>query len=176
MGIDLVKRGRVQNKNKKDTKSKNLYHHLLVRLFKFMSRRTDSGFCKTILRRLVSSRTNRPPLSLTKIAKHAGEKLDKTVVVVATVTDDERMVEVPKMTVAALRFTEAARARIVAAGGKCMTIDQLLMQQPKGTNTLLLRGNKAREATKHFGAAGVPGSRVKPYVRSKGAEKNTGLR
>ena len=27
---------------------------------------------------------------------------------------------------------------------------------------------KSREAVKHFGAAGVPNSHVKPYVRSKG--------
>ena len=31
---------------------------------------------------------------------------DKIVVVVATVTDDQRVLEIPKMTVAALRFTE----------------------------------------------------------------------
>jgi len=38
----------------------------------------------------------------------------------------------------------------------------------------LLRGNKAREATKHFGAAGVPGSHAKPYCR-KGTERKNGL-
>jgi large subunit ribosomal protein L18e len=38
-----------------------------------------------------------------------------------------------------------------------------------GTNTLLLRGPKDREAKKHFGAApGVPGSHTKPYVSHKG--------
>ena len=36
------------------------------------------------------------------------------------------------MTVAALRFTEAARARITAAGGQCLTLDQLVMQAPEG--------------------------------------------
>ena len=128
----MVKRGRIVNKHKKDTKSKNLYHHLLVKLYKFLSRRTDSKFCKTVLRRLVSSRVNRPPLSLTKLVKHLGENRDRTVVVVSTVTDDERMLEVPKLTVAALRFTEAARARITKAGGKCMTLDELIMQSPTG--------------------------------------------
>jgi large subunit ribosomal protein L18e len=34
-------------------------------------------------------------------------------VLVATVTDDARMFEVPKLRVCALRFTETARARIV---------------------------------------------------------------
>ena len=64
--------------------------------------------------------------------KHLGEQQDRTVVVVSTVTDDERMMEVPKLTVAALRFTEAARARITKAGGKCMTLDELIMQAPTG--------------------------------------------
>ena len=36
------------------------------------------------------------------------------------------------MTVAALKFTETARAKIVKAGGKCLTIDQLIMQVPTG--------------------------------------------
>lgn len=53
-------------------------------------------------------------------------------VTVATVTDDNRLLEVPKLTIAALRFTESARARIVAAGGKCLTLDQLIMTTPTG--------------------------------------------
>ena len=114
---------------------------------------------------------------------------DKIAVVVATVTDDNRLLDAPKkMTVAALRFTESARARIVAAGGKCLTLDQLVMTTPTGkfrrffrvflypfflnflgANTVLLRASKDREAKKHFGrAAGLPGSHTKPYVRSKG--------
>ena len=47
--------------------------------------------------------------------------------VVGTVTDDQRVLKVPKMNVAALRFTENARARIKKAGGKCITLDQLIL-------------------------------------------------
>jgi hypothetical protein len=36
------------------------------------------------------------------------------------------------MTIAALRFTETARAKIVKAGGKCLTLDQLIMATPTG--------------------------------------------
>ena len=43
---------------------------------------------------------------------------DKIAVVVCTVTDDNRLLDVPKMTIAALRFTETARARIIKAGAK----------------------------------------------------------
>lgn len=54
---------------------------------------------------------------------------------VGTVTDDIRLLDVPKMSVAALKFTETARARITKAGGKCLTLDELVMQAPTGTSS-----------------------------------------
>jgi large subunit ribosomal protein L18e len=39
------------------------------------------------------------------------------------VTDDLRLLEVPKLTIAALKVTETARARILKAGGKVLTLD-----------------------------------------------------
>jgi large subunit ribosomal protein L18e len=87
------------------------------------------------------------------------------------------LLEVPKMSIAALRFTRTARARIVKAGGECLTIDELAMRSPTGSNTILLRGPKnAREAVKHFGFG--PHSHKKPYVRQKGRkfEKARGRR
>ena len=45
-----------------------------------------------------------------------------------------RLLELPKLEVAALRFTEGARARITKAGGSCMTIDELVMKAPSGTS------------------------------------------
>ena len=62
---------------------------------------------------------------------------DRTAVVVGTVTDDMRLLELPRLEIAALRFTEGARARIVKAGGSCMTIDELIMAKPSGTHPLL---------------------------------------
>jgi large subunit ribosomal protein L18e len=68
------------------------------------------------------------------------------------VTDDIRLTEVPKLTIAALRFTRAAKERILNAGGEALTLDQLALRSPTGSNTVLLRGVKtAREAYKHFG-------------------------
>jgi len=50
-----------------------------------------------------------------------------------------------------------------------MTFDQLAVRAPTGKNTMLVQGpRKQREATKHFGAPGVPNSNAKPFVRSKG--------
>jgi large subunit ribosomal protein L18e len=39
----------------------------LVRLYKFLARRTDAPFNKVVLRRLMMSKINRPPVSLSKI-------------------------------------------------------------------------------------------------------------
>ena len=60
---------------------------------------------------------------------------DRTVVCVATVTDDVRLESIPALNVAALHFTESARARIIKAGGSCQTIDELIMKTPTGTST-----------------------------------------
>lgn len=111
-------------------------------------------------------------------------KDEKIAVLVGTVTDDPRLLTVPKMTVCALRFTETARTRIVKAGGECITFDQLALRAPKGTNTVLLRGpKKAREVYSHFGHRSTATSvkthcNVKPYVRAKGRkfEKARGRR
>ena len=91
----------------------------------------------------------------------------KVIVVVGTVTDDIRLIEVPKLSVAALRFTRAAKERILKAGGEALTLDQLALRAPTGSNTVLLRGKRnTREAVKHFGMG--PHKNKKPYTISKG--------
>ena len=152
----------------------------VAQLYRFLARRTDSKFNETVLKRLFMSKRNRPPMSLAKLMKFLSKEKDgkaynagKVAVVVGTVLDDERKLDVPAMRVCALKFSESARARITAAGGECLTFDQLALQAPTGEGCVLLRGRKtARETDKHFGAPGVPGSRVKPFVRSKSGGKN----
>ncbi|KAG6536260.1 hypothetical protein ZIOFF_001311 [Zingiber officinale] len=180
MGIDLVAGGRSKKTRRTAPKSDDVYLKLIVRLYRFLVRRTGSKFNAVILKRLFMSKTNRPPLSLRRLIKFMEGKEDKIAVIVGTVTDDKRVYEVPAIKVTALRFTETARARILKAGGECLTFDQLALRAPLGKNTIILRGPKnAREAVKHFGRApGVPHSHTKPYVRSKGRkfEKARGRR
>ena len=101
----------------------------------------------------------------------------KIAVVVGTITDDQRIYEIPKMMVnimkklfrlkkiikiiklfsiqferkiiihivsefqvCALHVTQAARARILKAGGEILTFDQLVLRAPKGQHTVLLQG------------------------------------
>ena len=168
MGIDLIAGGRTPNRNKKDTKSTNLYLHLLIRLYRFLNRRTESKFNQAVLRRLAQSRLSKAPMSLSRIAVHMKGKEDKIAVLVGTITNDARFLEVPALKICALRFTETARARITNAGGQCITFDELALLAPTGTNTILLRGSKKREANKYFGkGAGIIGSKTHIKKQSK---------
>lgn len=44
-----------------------------------------------------------------------------------------------KITVAAVDFSKEAKDKILNAGGKCLTIDDLLKTNPKGTKIKLMR-------------------------------------
>ncbi|CAH7434580.1 unknown_gene_8381 [Phodopus roborovskii] len=101
---------------------------------------------QVVQKRLFMSRTNRPPLSLPRMIrklKFPGRENK----VVGTVTDDVRILEVPKLKVCALRVSSRA----------------------EGRGTVLLSGpRKGREVYQHFGKApGTPHSHTKPYVCSK---------
>jgi large subunit ribosomal protein L18e len=147
-------------------------------LYKYIYRRTNKKYVKIVMRRLFMSRINRPVLSLQRLISlkkqrsgPEGDKAGKRIaVVVGTVTDDDRKMNIPKLKVCALRVTKSARARIIANGGKVYTFDQLALMAPTGKNTILMQGKRtARESCKHFGRApGVPHSHTRPYVRSKG--------
>merc|ERR1711953_618190 len=170
MGIDICHKND-RKVRRTEPKSQDIYLRLLVKLYRFLARRTNAKFNKIILRRLFMSKTNRPPLALSKLGrlmKKQGRE-GKTAVVVGTITDDVRVHKIPKLKVCALRVTEGARARILKAGGELITFDQLALRAPKGQNTVLVQGcRKSRSAYRHFGAAGIPNGHAAPFVRSKG--------
>jgi large subunit ribosomal protein L18e len=175
MGIDLKAGGRRtgHKSSSKIIKTANPYTRLLIKLYKFLERRTDSAFCATVVKRLHMSKVNQPPVGLNRLARNMINKEGKIAVVVGKITDDVRMLEVPQLTVCALAFTENAKKRILAAGGECLTFDQLALRAPTGSNTVLIRGPKSRKALAHFGhstSVNNPHTHdgVKPYVRSKG--------
>merc|ERR1719195_1420938 len=80
MGIDMESPNR-HVKKARIAKTKNPYILLLCKLYKFLSRRTDSKFNKVIFKRLNMSGRNKPPLSLSKITKFMAKKGEKTAVV-----------------------------------------------------------------------------------------------
>ncbi|CAM5998789.1 unnamed protein product [Sphagnum balticum] len=143
--------------------------------------RTDAKFSQVVHKRLNQSRLNRYPLSISRIVKHLSndhtavtegrtQYNSRIVAVVGTVTNDVRLLNVPEgLRIAALKFTEGARRRIIAAKGTPLTFDQLAQLAPTGKGVLLLRGPRDREAKRHFGLyPGQKGSHTAPRVRSEG--------
>ena len=137
------------------------------------------------MKALFLSKINRPPVSISRIGRALKQEgaANKNVVVVGTVTDDARILEFPKTTVAALRFTAGARARIVKAGGEAITLDQLAVRAPKGQNTLILRGPRnSREAVRHFGMGPHKGkapriqSTGRKFERARGRRRSRGFK
>jgi len=180
MGIDLQRKRRRNRGKTRTPTSEDPYLRLLIKLYKFLARRTNSPFNAVVLKRLSQSNVNRPPMSLTRLLRYTKNKTDKIAVVIGTITDDPRLEKFPKLSVCALKFTAGARARILKAGGECLTLDQLALRAPTGSGTVLLRGRKtARKSVRYFGKApGVPHSDTRPRVRSKGRkfEKARGKR
>ncbi|KAI2592096.1 ribosomal protein L18, partial [Homo sapiens] len=98
MGVD-IRHNKDRKVRRKEPKSQDIYLRLLVKLYRFLARRTNSTFNQVVLKRLFMSRTNRPPLSLSRMIrkmKLPGRE-NKTAVVVGTITDDVRVQEVPKL-------------------------------------------------------------------------------
>ncbi|CAI6750276.1 ALI_HP2_G0047160.mRNA.1.CDS.1 [Saccharomyces cerevisiae] len=185
MGIDHTSKQHKRSGHRTAPKSDNVYLKLLVKLYTFLARRTDAPFNKVVLKALFLSKINRPPVSVSRIARALKQEgaANKTVVIVGTVTDDARIFEFPKTTVAALRFTAGARAKIVKAGGECITLDQLAVRAPKGQNTLILRGPRnSREAVRHFGMGPHKGkaprilSTGRKFERARGRRRSKGFK
>ena len=91
MGVDIChnKDQKVWHKEPKSQGIREEYLWLLVKLYRFLARRTNSTFNQVVLKRLFMSRTNRPPLSLSRMIrkmKLPGRE-NKTAVVVGTVTE-----------------------------------------------------------------------------------------
>jgi large subunit ribosomal protein L18e len=142
-----------------------------LQLYSFLARRTGANFNAIVLKRLVQSRTNRPPIGLNRLIRYMKDRTDKIAVIVGTITDDVRLDghRIPALRVCALRVTEGARARIVKAGGEVITFDQLALKAPTGAGTILLRARRtARKANRFFGNPGAPGSKTQPRIASKG--------
>merc|ERR1712141_174497 len=171
MGLDADKYTRVKSRVFRKAKTTNLYHGLLLKLYSFLARRTDSKFNKIVNKRLNGTNTMRYPMSLSRLCKVANtdEKKGKILVLVGKVLDDERLFTVPKMRVCALKVSDHARARIVKACGEVLTFDQLAKVAPLGENTLLLRGRRSRETLRHHGAPDT--TNAKPYVKGSHEEK-----
>ncbi|MRB67780.1 hypothetical protein GH825_30970, partial [Bacillus thuringiensis] len=68
MGIDICHKNK-RKVTRTEPKSQDIYLLLLVKLYRFLARRTNAKFNKIILKRLFMSKIHRPPLSLARLIR-----------------------------------------------------------------------------------------------------------
>ncbi|XP_043501678.1 uncharacterized protein LOC122523838 isoform X3 [Polistes fuscatus] len=99
MGIDINHK-HDRKVRRTEPKSQDVYLRLLVKLYRFLARRTNSKFNQIILKRLFMSKIHRPPISLARVVRFMKKPGHENciAVIVGTVTDDARIFEIPKLT------------------------------------------------------------------------------
>ena len=90
---------------------------------------------KDIAKRLEKPRKNYPQVNLDKIQKHLLDK--ETALVPGKVLGNG---EIKKIEIAAWEFSETAKNKIKKAGGKYYSIQELIKNNPKGTNIRIIGG------------------------------------
>ncbi|XP_054442166.1 LOW QUALITY PROTEIN: 60S ribosomal protein L18-like [Pteronotus mesoamericanus] len=152
-------------------KPRDIFLRLLVKLYRFLRKQTNTTFNQVVLKRLFMS----PPwqsLSLSQMIwkMKLPSQEGKTPMVVGTTINDMHVQEVTKQNMCTLYVSSCAWSCIFMVGGQILAFDHLALNLPKSSGTVLLSGpRKGGEVYKHFGKApGIPHSHTKPYIRSKG--------
>lgn len=107
----------------------------LISDLKAKERENGSAIWRDIAKRLEKPRKNWAEANLSKLERYA--KDGETVIVPGKVLAAGSVSK--KITVAAWSFSDAAAEGIVSAGGKTMTIRELMEANPKGSNIRIMR-------------------------------------
>lgn len=110
--------------------------YLIALIFdlKAKERETGAAIWRDIAKRLEKPKRNWAEANLSKLERYA--KDGDVIIVPGKVLAAGSISK--KVTVAAFSFSEAAQAAIVASGGKTMTIEDLVAQNPKGSNVRIM--------------------------------------
>ncbi len=73
-------------------------------------------------------------MNISKIARHTGE--GSVIAVPGKILSAGKLSH--KVTVAAFKFSDQAKEKIEKAGGRCMSLDALAEENPRGTKVILL--------------------------------------
>jgi large subunit ribosomal protein L18e len=106
-----------------------------IRLLRSKARENKSEIWDAAAEQLASSRARRAQLNLNHISRASAK--DSVVLVPGKVLGDGALRH--PVVVGAFRFSETAKAKIEQAGGKCVTIKDLMSQYPKGSKIQILR-------------------------------------
>ncbi|GBF36126.1 large subunit ribosomal protein L18e [Methanofervidicoccus abyssi] len=106
----------------------------LIETLKFESYRTNRKIWKDLARRLSKPARRRAEVNISKINRYTKE--GEIVVVPGKVLGAGRLDH--KVVVAALSFSEGAKRAIEEVGGRCITIEELVKENPKGVQIRIM--------------------------------------
>lgn len=107
----------------------------LIRMLRRASQENEAQIWRDIAVRLEKPRKNYAEVNISKINRYARD--GETVLIPGKVLGSG-VLESP-VTVVALTFSDAAVSKIAGAKGRCMTIEELLTSNPKGSQVRILR-------------------------------------
>ena len=107
----------------------------LISALKNTSRENEVNIWRDIATRIEASSNKYAEVNLSKINRYAGN--GETILVPGKVLGSG-MIE-SSVKVAALNFSQAAAEKIAGANGQCMSIEQLMKDNPKGSHVRILR-------------------------------------
>ena len=106
----------------------------LIHELKKQANENDAPIWKDIAKRLEKSSKNWPEVNLDRLEKHVQK--NETALVPGKVLSSGNLIK--KITIAAWSFSENAEQKIKKAGGKCITIEELLKKNPKGKDIRIM--------------------------------------
>jgi large subunit ribosomal protein L18e len=121
--------------NKMNCRKTNPRLTSLISLLKTTSRENEVNIWRDIADRLEAPSKNYAEVNLSKISRYAAS--GETIIVPGKVLGSG-MLEMA-VRVAALNFSESASEKIREAQGECMSIEQLISANPKGSKVRILR-------------------------------------
>ncbi len=106
----------------------------LIHELKKQSNENDVRIWKDIAIRLEKPSRNWPEVNLDRISKYTNDK--ETALIPGKVLSTGDITK--KLSIAAWSFSEKSKDKIEKAGGKCLTIEELLKDNPKGKDIRIL--------------------------------------
>jgi len=117
------------------TKTTNPHLIELISLLKKKARENEAPIWRSVAEFLSKPRQSQARVNLSRLNRYT-DKSDS--VIVAGKVLGAGMIDHP-ITVAAFRFSDNARKKILSAKGKCLSIPELIKMNPRGTNVKILR-------------------------------------
>ena len=106
----------------------------LISELKKQANKNDAPIWKDIASRLEKSTKNWPEVNLNRISKYTSEK--ETALIPGKVLSTGELTK--KVSIAAWSFSEKSQEKITKAGGKYMSIEELIKNNPKGKDIRIL--------------------------------------